>query len=84
MLLAGQRLYTNFNDPHYFLLASGHGESLIRQVFEEKKCNVSDAVIDLLQNMLHFDPKRRYNIEKVLSHPWISNEEGRSDTVNSL
>jgi len=84
LLLAGQRLYTNFTDPNYFLLASGHRENLIRQVFEEKKFNISDAVINLLQNMLHFDPKRRYNIEKVLSHPWITNEEGRSDTVDSL
>merc|ERR1712232_1129543 len=33
---------------------------------------LSEDCVDLLQNMLRIDPKKRYTLEEVSNHPWLA------------
>ena len=44
--------------------------------------NISNEANDLLFNILNKDPKKRFNADDILNHPWLNNE--NFDNINSL
>jgi mitogen-activated protein kinase 1/3 len=43
--------------------------------------NASAEAVDLLENMLQFNPKKRYTVEQCLAHPYFSQLHCEADEV---
>jgi serine/threonine protein kinase len=44
----------------------------LRDLIVSTRTTVSNEVIDLMQNMLWYDPRRRLSLNEVFLHPWIA------------
>jgi len=72
-MLTGGLVYrvAGAKDPRFELLALGRSgiEKLLEQ---DEVTDLPEMVVDLLSKMLAVDVNKRYLIEDVLAHPWIS------------
>jgi serine/threonine protein kinase len=50
-------------------------------IFETKFDNADPLALDLLRNLLVVNPKKRLIIEKILEHPYLSNEKNYLDVL---
>lgn len=56
-------------DPIYNLIIEQRYEEFW-QIFSQI-VEFSDSSKDLIQGMLHFDPKKRYNLNDIEDHVWV-------------
>eukprot|EP01084_Bolivina_argentea_P193283 331633_1 len=61
---------SNSDDAYKYFIKTGHIEKLLFQ-WNRHLC-VTVKMLDLLKNMLKVDTKKRYLIENVLKHSWLS------------
>lgn len=50
----------------------------------QENLKLSDNLIDLLQNLLQVDPKKRMTLDKILEHPWVKDGNVEEPSHSSL
>ena len=81
MLLVGRAPFrvANPRDPKYVSVAQ---KGQLRSLLQSLHIRISDDAVDLLQNLLWQDPRRRLTLHEALNHPWVT-QIHESDSVSS-
>jgi len=70
-MITGRPLYRSPDDPSFAVMARG-GIKEVVEVYESYGLRVSDMAKDLIYHMLQGDPSKRFTLEEVLLHPFIT------------
>jgi serine/threonine protein kinase len=58
----------DISDPDYHLVKLGHVQDIMEGV------PVSDALVDLISRMMHYNPNERIKLSEIFNHPWMTSE----------
>ena len=83
MLLVGRAPFRLAHSTDSKFVAISH-KGRLRSVLESLHVNISSEAIDLLQNLLRHDPRKRLTLQEALSHPWVTQELGTDSEASSV
>ena len=72
--------FAEHSEKRYAKISSGGLGSLMKSL----KISLSPEACDLLQNMLHEDPRDRLSLAEVMNHPWVMGEKMYIDETRAL
>jgi len=73
-MITGTLIYSkaSTSDARFKVLASHGVEGINLLLKQDRVFDVPSSLVDLLSQMLHIDPIKRYSIQDVLAHPWLN------------
>ena len=82
MMLVGRAPFrvANSTDPKFFKVAH---KGQLRSLLQSLHIKISEDAVDLLQNMLWQDPRRRLTLQEALAHPWVTQDRESSESETS-
>ena len=82
LLLVGRAPFrvAHTSDPKFITVAQ---KGQLRSLLDSLHIKISDNAVDLLQNLLWHDPRRRLTLQEALAHPWVTHDRESSESETS-
>lgn len=82
MMLVGRAPFreAHTTDPKFLTVAC---KGQLRSLLQSLHIKISDEAVDLLQNLLWQDPRRRLTLQEALTHPWVTQDRETSGSETS-